>query len=62
MFFLKNQVIYYFPGDYIRHYPKFCHGKPFLSLRWLRGEVWVCHAFFGAWLISDMDNGGCGVK
>ncbi len=29
-----------FKGDYIRQYPKFCHGKPFLPLRWLRGEVW----------------------
>lgn len=26
-------------GDYIRHYPKFCHGKPFLFLKWLRGRV-----------------------
>ena len=45
-------------GDYIRQYPKFCHGKLFLPLRWLRGEFWVCHAFRGCGLCSGKDNGG----
>ena len=35
----------YVNGDYIRHYPNFCHGKPFLSLRWLRGGVWSMPRF-----------------
>ena len=34
-------------GDYIRQYPKFCHGKPFLPLRWLRGGVLGYATLFG---------------
>ena len=52
-------VIDFFHGDYIRQYPKFCHGKPFLPLRWLRGGVLgVCHAFRGCGLCSDKGNDG----
>ena len=42
---------YYKLGDYIRQYPKFCHGKTSLPLKWLCGVVWGMPRFFRVWLM-----------